>query len=858
MRIASLEAYGVHPDLSAAWTQHYDEALLPIQQHAVVAGKVLDGASVVGSGPTGCGKTFIGEMAATHAASRRKPSLYLVPTKALAEAKYEQFARLYGPLGMRVEVSTHDRRSGDGRITRGEFDIAVTVPEKLWAMTMDAPALLQSVGAVVVDELQLLGDPERGPCLELLLARLRSISSAQIVALSAVLSNGGEIANWLGATLVEERRRPVELRKGVWREGRFTYAEHNSGARREEDLPGPDDEDLSPLGAIAGLAMSLAGQGEPTLTFLRDRRSCVQAAQMASSDSGAASAERALEQLRQLPRTRATELLTEMLQCGVAFHNADLHFAERRLLEEAFAAGEIGCLFCTTTLAVGINLPTRNVIVEPLKWRSDLDGRAALAALSQSEFENMAGRAGRLGFGDDFGRAILLGAAGFDADSLMSRYVEGTPEPVEGQLHRVPDLQRLVLTAAVRDGQALGAAPPRFFSRLDPDESTDDAAELAEKAGLLTPSATDGTPELTGIGKSVASSGLSIATICALTRTVSDLGRTPTNMEGLILAAMSAEARAIPLPRGGDSRRWIGALESRTAGSSGWTDCARGILWSGPLRASERAASARIALLALDWAGHGASGDLEEHTGISMGRALALCGSVGWVIQSLARLAEESGMDAGDVARLEEFGESIACGLPAECLELHRLRVPSLQRDHALALYAEGYQCQEDLLEASDEELGALVPDGVLRQLRGSREPVRADECASRAPVADDAPEDEAPPERVDDVQPVLFLDEGRPDIAVVCGQSVSLRPMEFQLLSVLARQPRRCVGFDRLYDALWGSREAVEPQQIYWHRHNLAKKLMQGMPEGADPMVKTIPRRGLMLDLPTEQVVAA
>ena len=972
MKVASLEAYGAHADLLAAWTQQYNEQLLPIQEKAVLEGNVLNGDSVVGSGPTGCGKTFIAEMAATHAATQGRRTFYLAPTKALAEAVHHRFSRTYAPLGLRVEVSTQDRRSADRRIARGDFDIAVTVPEKLWSMMLASPALLRSVGALVVDELQMVGDPERGPCLELLLAKFLQAGAVQIVGLSAVLSNGRELADWLGARLVEEHRRPVELRKGVWCAGRFAYYEHNSRAAGEEDMAPAEQEDASALHTIVALAAELAARGEPTLVFLRDRLSSVRAAQEAAVIGDCPPAERALEALRELPRTQATETLAELLQSSVAFHNADLHFSERRLVEEAFVSGEVLCLFCTTTLALGVNLPARNVIVEPLKWQAAPDGAPSLAPMPQADFENMAGRAGRLGFNDPFGRAILLGAAGFDSDSLMRRYINAGPEPVEGQLGRLPELQRFMLTAALNNGHGPQHAPPRLLSspcrsalqrgpeRVEgtatpscgPDNLVghavcrsalqrsperversatlpSDIAAIAESAGLITRSPLDGGLELTGLGRAAAASGLAIATLTAMTRAIDHLGRAPTNLEALILASLSEEARGIPLPRDREHRRWIPLLEERAQAASGWTDCARGILWSGPLRAAEREAAARIALLVLEWTGWDATADLETQTGVHVGRALALCDTVGWLVQCLARLAEELAIDPADVQRLQSFAETISAGVPEDCLPLRRMHVSSLQRDHILALAGAGLTTESEVLKASSDDLRPLLPSTVIEELRNppaahgaarrsalqsatrpshncergfqpvlstaegprpsagdtargsalqrSPEPAVSEAhrpeqrrraegnatpsstCRSALQSATSARHPEhsegSPPDRPN---VTLVVDEGRPDLAIVHGNEVHLRPMEFQLLSVLAHQPRRCVSFDRLYDELWGSKEAVEPQQIYWHRHNLAKKLRQGMPPDAQDLVRTIPRRGLMLDLPPDQVAMA
>lgn len=868
MKLASLEAYGAHPDLLAAWSNHYHTELLPIQEKAVLEGKVLHGHNVVGSGPTGCGKTFIAEMAATHAASQGRRAFYLCPTRALAEAVYAHLQELYAPLGLRVELSTQERRRSDHRLTRGEFDIAVTVPEKLWAMVLSSPALVEGVGALVVDELQMVGDPDRGPCLELLLARFLQSGQTQIVGLSAVLGNAAELANWLGARLVEETRRPVELRKGVFSAGVFRFREHNTRAEGSEEIALGAPEDCSQGEMTIHLAVALAGRGESTLVFLRDRISCVRAAQRAAEIAGctatgeAEARESLVARLQELPPTQTAHTLAELARHGVGFHNADLHCSERQLLEQAFADGTLRCLFATSTLAMGLNLPARNVIVDPVRWQSG-GGTAALLPISQSEFENMAGRAGRPGFGEPFGRAILVGGGGFHQDGLLRRYVEAKPEPVRGQLHRVPPLRRLLLTTAISEADC----DLRLFSPT-PQTAADFAEPLREAtaAGLVTASAADESPQLTGVGRLAATCGLSVHTVTEMAAALRRLGRVPSNMEALIVAALTPEVRAVPLPHGAEERYWPTLLEARARAREGWSDEAHCLLWNGTTPAAQRAQSARAALTALEWTEAQDTAELERLTRLHSGRALALCEAVGWAVCCLARLVEEMGCGPDDVERLEAFGDALSAALPEECLELRRLQLATLQRDHYLALYAAGLKTPLEVLNASDQELAGLLPQGAiaeLRRVRSARQAEQREDATGRTTMGEG--DREAPKTGGDALEresgagkPILVVDSGRPDCAWINGHSVPLRPMEFQLLARLARTPQRCVTYEEIYDELWGSRLAVEPQQIYYHRHNVNRKLLAQMPPGSPDLVRTVARRGLMLNLAEEQVQAA
>jgi len=302
MQVQSLEAFGVHRDLLRAWENNYSKELLPVQAEAVAEGKVLNGTSLIVYAPTGAGKTFVGEMAAMHAATAGQPTVYLVPTKALAEEKYILFNRLYGTLGLDIAISTRDRREGDEQVGRGQFDLLITVPEKLRFLLSRAPGIAGQLGTVVVDELQLIGDAVRGPCLEVVLAQIISQARPQIVGLSAVIDQPQTLAEWLDAGVITVPKRPVELRKGVLVDSVFRYQEHNSGTVGQEDF-GIDIAEGSFGGAVLAVTLQLTAQGEPTLVFVKDRRNSVRWAYRLAERVSLPPAQQAIEQLSTFPPT---------------------------------------------------------------------------------------------------------------------------------------------------------------------------------------------------------------------------------------------------------------------------------------------------------------------------------------------------------------------------------------------------------------------------------------------------------------------------------------------------------------------------------------------------------------------------
>src|SRR5215467_3754961 len=266
-----LRAYGIGDEIIDIWKRSYGEFLLPIQEKAIVRHNVLGGKNLIIFAPTSSGKTLVGEIVSVHYAMAKKRALYLVPMKALAEEKYNHFKDTYGELGVKTIISTHDRKEYDQELERKEFHIAVVVFEKLNALLVKNPNLLEGIGLVVTDELQMMGDETRGAGLELLLTKiLVSPFKPQLLGLSAVLGDAEDLARWLKAELLIDTRRPVELRKGILSRNVFSYLEHNSGIEGEEEwrLSGENKDELCSLHAARYLAETHA---EQSIIFLADK-----------------------------------------------------------------------------------------------------------------------------------------------------------------------------------------------------------------------------------------------------------------------------------------------------------------------------------------------------------------------------------------------------------------------------------------------------------------------------------------------------------------------------------------------------------------------------------------------------------
>lgn len=267
MKIEELNKHGVPNEIVKVWHECGVTETLPIQDRAIQAG-LLKGKSLLLIAPTSSGKSFTGEMiAVTHAMHGRK-TLYLVPFKAIAEERTEEFIERYGhgKLGLITHISDKDHREHDAELLVGRYDVGVLTYEKLTALLVSNPGILDNCDCIVVDEIQMIMDAQRGGGLELLLTKLKvAAGKKQILALSAVLGNLNGFDEWLGTQPIKDIIRPVELRQGVLNgSGVFEYTEWNSKASGSEDFG---------VTTLNQLVMRLVEKGEQVIIVRNSVRS---------------------------------------------------------------------------------------------------------------------------------------------------------------------------------------------------------------------------------------------------------------------------------------------------------------------------------------------------------------------------------------------------------------------------------------------------------------------------------------------------------------------------------------------------------------------------------------------------------
>ena len=435
--------------------------LYPPQAAAVDAGACA-GQNVVAAIPTASGKTFIAELALLTADG---PGLYVCPLRALAREKYETFAALPG---VDVGISTGDF-DATGEELAGN-DVVVATSEKVDSAIRNGASWVDELACIVVDEVHLLGAERRGPTLEVTLATLRRRNpTVQVVALSATVDNPEAIAEWLDATLIESEWRPVDLRTGVAAEGSVAFDDGTSievtAGGESTDCEPPDDTEVT-----AALVTDTVADGGQCLAFVRSRAEAVALAERLAADGLAermsieSAATAAADAVADVDGTVTGRQLADCLRSGVAFHHAGLRSGHRAAVESAFRDRSVACICATPTLAAGINVPARRVVVRDQQRYAG----SAMEWLPTLEVHQMCGRAGRPGL-DPHGEAVLVGNEENRAE-LVERYVEGAPEAVESKLADPASLRTHVLSAIATDfaeteGEILDVFEGTFYAR---------------------------------------------------------------------------------------------------------------------------------------------------------------------------------------------------------------------------------------------------------------------------------------------------------------------------------------------------------------------------------------------------------
>jgi replicative superfamily II helicase len=595
--IADLAVYGFSEGyITAISTRTNGNPLNPMQVAAINQGGVLAGRNVVVSAPTSSGKTLVGELAALRATLGRRRAVVLLPTRALVAEKWTEFKSAFGPLGLRGVRSYGGIDDDDQALATHHFDVAFLTYEKFLLLALTRPRILDVLATVVLDEVHLLADRERGRRVEILLTllrwRARQGRPVQIVALSAAIGEMNGFERWLDAIPIFESGRPVPLREGVISpSGRFRYRDPETGEEGEESIFAPiaSRRPNEYEGTVAGrVAVALAerltaDESERVLMF---RAHKPQTRTLASMLGEALTLERCDAPLAVMEAdttgqdtSRATRELAACLTNGVAFHLTDLEQPEREAIEGAFRRGELRCLVATSTLAMGINSPATTVVVVD---QSRYDGPNGNRPFPVTEYRNMAGRAGRWIPGGRPGKSFLVAADDRAADELFEQYVLGKPEPLVsrlGELDRadlllsllafVPEATESVLVDLAADTfDGFTNAESSTWRRRFRDETRKALTSLV--SGGFVARAADGGIEATALGRICGREGISVASARRVLRSVKILFEAgdPLDETSLIaLTQLTTELDETFIPfDGNDAEGWPALVPRRITG----------------------------------------------------------------------------------------------------------------------------------------------------------------------------------------------------------------------------------------------------------------------------------------------------
>jgi len=430
------------PEFSS-FRELYDFDFDPFQIAA--CGALTAGDGVLVAAPTGSGKTVVGEYAVHLALQQGRKCFYTTPIKALSNQKYNDLVRRY-------DTATVGLLTGDNSVN-GNAPIVVMTTEVLRNMLYAGSPTLRGLGYVVLDEVHYLADRARGAVWEEVIIHLPE--SVRVVALSATVSNAEEFGDWMaqvrgagevggGTEVVVDEHRPVPLWQHMLVGRRmydlFTDDDHHQvnpelirlaqrdairtpsprpgrgGHRPRRSSPPYRPEVIDRLDANGLL---------PAITFIFSRAGCDAAVQQCLAAGLRLTTPAEAGQIESVAQRRTADIPEEDLHVlgyhdwvtglrrGIAAHHAGLLPAFKEVVEELFTAGLVRAVFATETLALGINMPARTVVIERLdKWNGE-----AHAALTPGEYTQLTGRAGRRGI-DVEGHAVVLWQPGIDPSAV--------------------------------------------------------------------------------------------------------------------------------------------------------------------------------------------------------------------------------------------------------------------------------------------------------------------------------------------------------------------------------------------------------------------------------------------------------
>lgn len=665
------------------------EKLTPPQAEALRKG-LLRGRNVVVATPTASGKTLIAEMALVNAALKGLIGIYATPLKALANEKFDEF-RFWERYGIRVGISTGDYEEPGEEL--GRYGMIVATYERLDSILRNKPSWVRRLGVVVIDELHNINDPERGPIVELIATRALYLGK-QVVGLSATIGNPEALAKWLDAELVKCCWRPVKLVEGYF-----------DRTRREIVFSDGRVEEVE-MDVVTHCVAKAMNENYQLLIFRQARKHAE-----AMAEKIAPIVERFLEpqekrcleklvsELRNATSSRIeVESLGPLIAKGVAYHHAGLSLGARKVVEKGFRERLIKVVAATPTLAAGINLPARRVLVYTKRFEGGHWTRISVA-----EYKQMAGRAGRPGL-DPYGEAVIV-----DADPrTAARYIEGSPEAVESRLWSDRAL-RIHILAAIASGYARTSGEVvKFFSKtfgasgariLIAQKMILDSISKLEEMSMIRREGS--TLVATELGETVTKLYIDPLTAHVIQHYLSrGSDRDPSDLYYLTLIAMTPDFERVRVSRYRALEDEALALADEGDIPSPPSDLGLELVgWDAWLRAY------KIARILHAWISEVEEDVIVETYGIGVGDLMNIVDTATWLTHAAARVCRVLGLER-HASRLEILAVRVEHGVKEDAVDLVKVR--GVGRARARVLINAGIRSVEDLASSPVSRIAKL------------------------------------------------------------------------------------------------------------------------------------------------------
>ncbi|MFH0962238.1 MAG: DEAD/DEAH box helicase [archaeon] len=696
------------------------EKLYPPQLESLKSG-LFQGKNILLCTGTGSGKTLVAELAALKTVLSGKKVVYITPLRALSGEKYEEFKGKYGgKFKISLSIGGLDK---NGRWLSGS-DIIFLTTEKLDALMRHRAEWLGEIGLLVADEIHEIGG-SRGPTLEMVIVKIRRlVPSAQILALSATVGNAGELADWLGAKLVESSFRPVPLKEGVICGRKIVFKDEGERHIRK---PGAE-----------GAVLDCLEGGSQALVFNNTRRSSEKTAEELAEITDAFLRNPDRESLKETSKKILDALPSPTAQCeklaglvlkGAAFHHAGLVHGQKLLVEECFRSGKIKALSATVTLVAGMNLPARRIVIKGLVGWGDGGPREWPVSL----YKQAVGRAGRPGL-DSIGESLVVARDEAALEDVFENYIRGKPEEVSSLLGSPPILRREILGAisagfvknlgglvsffeetfyAHRNG-GVGRIRETLVSALEELDAWGfvkySGAERKSRGGFLelselvgAPEASEGEISLTKLGQRV--SELYLDPLSAKELVEGLKAGNPGTFNYLVLLASTTELMPGPSVRVAEREGiWTRIAGEKLSGApEPWEP-----------EAEVFAKSVKLAIALEAWIGEISDREIMERFSIAPGDLRSRLVNSDWVCYSAAELAKICGL-AEARSELAKLQIRLEHGIKEELISL--IKLPGIGRVRARKLFAAGLKNPSAVLNTKKERLAAIVGEKTAEKL---------------------------------------------------------------------------------------------------------------------------------------------